>query len=295
MKRRLLWGTLSVVALLLMPEMASAARPATDQEIAEFRTSAKAVENAPCAVALRATSSDICPAPRADYEPTITEARVSTIDETWATAHLAPVPKSTKSATAIFRREAQQSLTNGVPESLYHWYMITWGTGCEPAERAFGANHGVGVYLVPDLVLAMGCTVQVPTKVRCLDKFRTSLLALVEPRQCAVAGPSGSPFAGWMNIRDLRWHRWGATRKAWALGVIRQVPQRLMRGRFSTPTSQPGIGAAVPLAPLSVRLVASGRVSCGTSYFYSKLRVVSPFGRFAVALPTCPDQFFSPR
>ena len=173
--------------------------------------------------------------------------------------------------------------------------MGTSGNGCELAERSFGSSHGTQIRLMPDLVAAMGCTPLIPTKVRCLDKFRTSLLALEKPRQCAVTGPKNSPFHGWMNIRELRWHRWGDENRAWARGVIRGVPARLKRGRLSAPATIPGVSATAPRWPPAVRLVASGRVSCGTSYFYARLHVVSQFGRFAVRVPTCPDQFFAPR
>jgi hypothetical protein len=171
--------------------------------------------------------------------------------------------------------------------------MLTSGNGCELAERSFGASHGTQIRLMPDLVVAMGCTPLIPTKVRCLDKLRTSLLALERPQQCAVAAPRGFPFHGWMNIRELRWHRWGNKDRAWALGVIRGVPARLRRGRSSSPKTIPGV--RTPGRPPPVRLVASGRVSCGTSYFYSRLHVAGKFGRFAVTLPTCPDQFFATR
>ena len=148
--------------------------------------------------------------------------------------------------------------------------------------------------MIPDLALALGCTPMIPTKVRCLDEFRTSLLALGEPRNCAVAGPKGSAFPGWMNIRELRWHQWGDEQGAWALGVVKGPPKNLGHRARSGRTSAETISQAVPLPPISVRLFASERVSCGTSYFYAKLRVISPFGRFEVVLPTCPDQFFAP-
>ena len=249
-----------------------------------------------CAVLLRASASDSCQwAPRPDYEPVVTEARISTLDETWATAFLSPAPRTTEAATVVFREEFQQAINNGIPETRGVWHMLTSGNGCELAERSFGGSHGTQIRLMPDLVVAMGCTPLIPTKVRCLDKLRTSLLALEKPRQCAVAAPESSPFHGWMNIRELRWHRWGNEDRAWALGVIREIPARLKRGRFSTPATIPGVPATAPRWPPPVRLVASGRVSCGTSYFYSRVHVVSRFGHFGVTLPTCPDEFFAPR
>lgn len=277
-RRVLIYGTLSAVVLLSVPAAASATRPATEQEVAEFRTAARKVEEiTTCGVVVRgAVSSASCQwVPRADYEPVITEARVSTLEETWATAFLAPAPRTTEDATAVFREEGGT------------WYMLTSGNGCEPAENVPG--------LMPDLVVAIGCTPQIPTKVRCLDKFRTSLLALEKPRQCAVAAPQSSPFHGWMNIRELRWHEWGNEDRAWALGVIRGIPPRLRRARLSAPVTIPGVSATAPEWPPPVRLVTTGRVSCGTAYFYSSLQVVSQFGRFAMTLPTCPDQFFVPR
>ena len=249
-----------------------------------------------CAEALRAAASSACQwVPRADYEPVITEARVSTLDETWATTFLAPAPRTTEVATVVFKEELQQAINNGIPETRGVWHMLTSGSGCELTERSFGASHGTQIRLMPDLVVAMGCTPLIPTKVRCLDKLRTSVLALEKPRQCAVAARKSSPSHGWMNIRELRWHRWGNEDRAWALGVIRGIPARLKRGRFSAPSTIPGVSATAPRWPPPVRLVASGRVSCGTSYFYSRLHVVSQFGRFTVALPTCPDKFFAPR
>jgi hypothetical protein len=286
----------AVVALLLLPETASATRPATDQEIGAFKTAAREVEDiTTCAVPLRATVSTSCSwVPRADYEPAITNALVSTLDETWATAYLDPAPRTTEAATAIFRRETLQAISDGVPGTRDVWHLMTSGNGCGLSQQVFGASHGTEIRLMPDLALAMGCVPLIPTKVRCLDRPRTSLLALEKPRQCAVAGPRDSPFSGWMNIRELRWHRWGDEGKAWALGVIRELPVGLVGQRSAVSTPGPAVSPAVPLAPISVRLVASERVSCGTSYFYAKLRVASPFGQFEVTLPTCPDQFFAP-
>jgi hypothetical protein len=65
--------------------------------------------------------------------------------------------------------------------------------------------------------------------------------------------------------------------------------------KASSPGVRTGDFSAVALPPISVRLLATGRVACGTAYFYSKLRVSSLFGSFEVTLPTCPDQFFVPR
>ena len=90
-RRVLIYGTLSAVVLLSVPAAASATRPATEQEVAEFRTAARKVEEiTTCGVVVRgAVSSASCQwVPRADYEPVITEARVSTLEETWATAFL---------------------------------------------------------------------------------------------------------------------------------------------------------------------------------------------------------------
>ena len=299
-RRELLTGALAVVALLAVPAAASATRPATDQEIAEFRAAAREVENITrCGTLVRARASGSCQwVPRPDYEPAITEARVSTLDETWATALLAPAPRTTEAATVVFREEFQQAINNGIPETRGVWHMVISGNGCELAERSFGANHGTQVRLMPDLVVAMGCTPLIPTRVRCLDKFRTSLLALEKPRQCAVAGPADSLFPGWMNIRELRWHRWGDEPKAWGLGVIRELPAQFVertQRKLSAQISGPAIAPAIPLPPISVQLVASERASCGTAYFYSRLRVSSLFGRFEVTLPTCPDTFFTPR
>ncbi|HKB50407.1 MAG TPA: hypothetical protein VKC63_03140 [Solirubrobacterales bacterium] len=296
--RVLIYGSIIAVAFLSAPGTASATRPATEQEIAEFRTAARTVENIThCAVLVRASASDSCQwVPRPDYEPVITEARISTLDETWATAFLSPAPRTTEAATVVFRQELQQAFNNGIPETRGVWHMLTSGNGCELlAERSFGESHGTQIRLMPDLVAAMGCTPLIPTKVRCLDELRTSFLALERPHQCAVAAPKGFPFHGWMNNRELRWHRWGNEDRAWALGVTRGVPARLRRGRFSSTKTIRGVSTTTPEWPPPVRLVASGRVSCGTSYFYSRLHVISNFGRFAVTLPTCPDQFFAPR
>ena len=295
MRRGFLAGVIAIAAVapLVVPGVASAIRPATDQEIAEFKAAARVVENATCAVALRAAASSLCPPAREGYEPLVTEARVSTLDETWATARLAPAPHSTEAATAVFRKEPRQAVVNGIPEARGLWLVAASGNSCELGQN-MGVSHGTVISLMPDLVLARGCTPVIPTKVRCLDKFRTSLLALEEPRQCAVAGPEDSLFPGWMNIRELRWQQWGGEEKAWALGVIRELPAPLPQRELLAPTRGETISSGVPLAPISVRLIASERVSCGTAYFYSMLRVVSPFGRFTVTLPTCPDQFFAP-
>src|SRR5262249_18553712 len=138
----------------------------------------------------------------------------------------------------------------------------------------------------------------IPTKVRCLDRYHNWLLSLEEPLQCLVATPADSPFPGWMNIRELRWHRWGAAEGAWARGVVKDLPPRLLRATersLSAPMSGPAISRAIALPPITVEMRASEMVSCGTAYFYSRLRVSSPLGRFGVPLPTCPDQFFAPR
>lgn len=293
--RFLIAAAVALVSLTL-PSIAEATRSATDQEITQFRTSVKEIENVTtCAHLLRATTSDGCSwVPRPDYEPTISNALVSTMDETWATAYVAPAPRTTESETVVFRKEQQQVITDGVPETHDVWRMNIAGNGCELGERTFGVSGGTAIHLPPDLALAMGCTPVVAVKVRCLDRTRTFLLALEEPRQCAVAGPESSPFPGWMNIRELHWHQWGDEKKAWALGVIRELPAGLIHKRNSTPVAGPSVGSSVPLAPISVRLVAFGRVSCGTADFYSGLRVTSPFGHFELALPTCPDQFFAP-
>jgi hypothetical protein len=281
--------------LLVLPAMAGAVRSASDQEISEFKAAARVVENARCMSALlRAGASSSCLPPRENYEPLITEARVSTIDETWATAYVAPAPHSSEAATAVFRKETQQAIVNGVPEARGVWLMVVSGDGCDLGQE-LGMSHGTVISLMPDLVLARGCTPVIPTKVRCLDKFRTSLLALEKPMNCAVAGPENSLFPDWMNIRELRWHRWGNEEKAWGLGVIRELPGQLAQKMLSASTSGSAISPAVPLAPIRVRLVTSEKVSCGTADFYSRLRVISPFGQFEVTLPTCPDQFFAPR
>jgi hypothetical protein len=175
--------------------------------------------------------------------------------------------------------------------------MATSGNGCGPAEQSFGGSHGTDIYLVPDLAQALGCVPTIPTKVRCLDAFRTSMLALGMPRQCAISPPKRSPFGafgGWMNIRELRWHGWGDERRAWAKGVIVGVPARLRHNQLPIRQSSLRTDNGTRSWPPAVRIVASGRVSCGTSYFYSKLHVISQFGRFAVTLPTCPDQFYAP-
>jgi hypothetical protein len=109
-----------------------------------------------------------------------------------------------------------------------------------------------------------------------------------------VSAPPGSGLAGWMNIRELKWHDWGNEGSAWALGILRQVPPRLLRRNHAAAQASPAVGVAAPLAPVSVRLVASELVSCGTSFFYSRLRVISPIVRFSIALPTCPDVFYAP-
>ena len=273
--------------------MASAIRPATDQEILEFKTVARVVENSRCVSLQTALESSSCPLSRSDYDPAITEARVSTLDETWATAQITPAPHSTEGATAVFRKDAQQGVVDRVSGARSLWLMVESGNDCELGQN-LGMNHGTVIRLMPDLVQARGCTPTIPSKVRCLDKFRTWLLALEKPRNCAVAGPEDSLFPGWMNIRDLRWHRWGDERKVWALGVIRELPARFTQRDTSAATSGPAISSGVPLPPITVRLMAAGKVSCGTAYFYSRLRVSSVFGRFEVALPTCPDQFFVP-
>jgi hypothetical protein len=98
-RRVLISGSILAVGLLSTPGIAKATRPATEREISEFRDAARKVEDiTTCAVAVSrsgAGSSDSCQwVPRPDYEPVITEARVSTIDETWATAYLAPAPRT---------------------------------------------------------------------------------------------------------------------------------------------------------------------------------------------------------
>jgi len=284
---------LFAIVLLGAPDAASATRPATEQEIGEFRRSAQEIENiTTCGQPLGSAVASSCQwTPRTDYEPFISEARVSTVDETWATAYLAPAPRTVEAATVIFRREVRPEGTVDV------WRLAVIGNGCGLAERSFGGSPGAEIHLAPDLALALGCTPVIATKVRCLDKLRTSLLALGRPRQCAVSPPERAllrAFGGWMNIRELRWHAWGDEDRAWAEGVIAGVPARLRKDRPSAkPSSRKNAHAKVAWPP-AVRVVASGRVSCGTSYFYSRLRVVSPFGRFTVKLSTCPDQFFAP-
>jgi len=279
-------GAIFTVVLLALPGVAGATRPASEQEISDFKAAARVVEAiTECAHPLLATASGNCEwVPREGYEPLVSDARVSTLDASWATAYLTPAPRTTEAETVIFRKEVGSGI----------WRMGVGGNGCELTQRSFGANHGTEIRLAPDLASAMGCTPQIPTKVRCVDKFRTWLLALEMPQQCAVAGPADS-LIGWMNIRELHWRQWGDDQGASALGVLKGVPSRLLRKRLSTHGSQPGISDAVPLPPFTVRLMGSERVSCGTSYFYARLRVVSAFGRFGVTLPTCPDQFFAPR
>jgi hypothetical protein len=277
------------LALLGMPATAGAIRPATEKEIAEFRSALTVVERADCGVALAAGAngggSGCKTAPRPDYEPLISEARVSTIDESWATAYVDPLPKSEEAGTAIFRAEGGR------------WYAGKFGNGCTLGQE-LGMEHRTVTTLMPDLVTAMGCTPMLTTRVRCLDVLRTSLLALEEPAQCAVSPPAGTPLAGWMNIRELRWRHWGDEGSAWALGVLKGIPGRLLRGGRRQPgRAESGVASLSPAKPVDlqkVRLVASGRVSCETSYFYSRLRVVSAFGRFTLSLPTCPDVFFGP-
>ncbi len=297
MRRVVIYGSIFAATLLSAPGTAVAIRPATEQEVAQFRTAAREAEDTTTCSELERgpASSYSCKwVPRTDYEPLITEARVSTLDETWATAFLAPAPRTTEAATAVFREEFQQVNNGGIPEARGVWHMFTSGSGCELAERAFGESGGTEIHLIPDLAVAMGCTPLIPTKVRCLDNFRTSLLALDKPLQCAVNPPKGSPFHGWMNIRGLHWHEWGNEDRAWALGVIRGIPPRLRRSRPSSSKTIRGRPTTTLGSPPPVRLVVSGRVSCGTSYFYSRLGVVSQFGHFEVTLPTCPDQFFVP-
>ena len=124
MRRGLLACGVAVVGLLALPAAAAATRPATEQEISEFRAAAKAAENATCAVAEALTSSS-CPPPRPDYEPLITEARVSTIEETWATAYIMPAPRLTEGATALFRKETPVEGDRSV------WHITATGSGCE--------------------------------------------------------------------------------------------------------------------------------------------------------------------
>ncbi len=281
--------------LLALPTAAHATRAATEQEMAAFRNAlvSNEKEEIGCAVALRggAAASSLGPCVengRPDYAPQVSEGRVSTLDETWATAYVTPVPHlGDSAATMVFRKLAEAVINEGVPETRIVWRIAGAGEGCD-----LGANWSPR--LMPDLVASMGCTPVIPTKVRCLDKFRRSLLALDEPRQCAVSGPPGSSFAGWMNIRELRWRNWGDDGPARAIGVLRQVPPRLLRDGLATRRTSPSLASAEPLAPISVRLVASGLTSCGTAFYYSTLRVKSAFGRFAISLPTCPDVFFAP-
>lgn len=292
---------ISVVGLVLLalPVKALAVRAASDAEVTEFRTAAREFEDiTKCERAVSAQASDSCDwVPRPGYEPVISSARVSTLDESWATAFFEPMPRSPEAGTVVFRRYTEEAFTNGVRETRGIWRLLSIGTDCRPAELEFGMENGSAIHLMPDLAEAMGCPPIVPTKVRCLDKFRSSLLALERPRQCAVAGPADSLFAGWMNNRELTWRDWGDGEGATGLGVVRQVPRALMRRArrpLTTPAPVPAISPAVPLPPFSVRMEASEQVSCGTSYFYSHLHVSSAFGSFAVDLPTCPDLFFAP-
>jgi hypothetical protein len=277
-----------VAALLALPAVAAAVRPATEQEVAEFTKAAEKFEHMEIACATpdaaRATASDesCIPPPRPDYRPVVTEARVSTLDESQALAFVAPVPRTApESATVIFHRDATG------------WLVGAHGNDCSLGERVDRYEHGTGSGLVRDLVESMGCTPRIPTKVRCLDNIRTSLLALEEPRQCAVSGPRDSPFPGWMNIREVRWRNWGSPQRAVGKGVIYQLPAGLLNAS-DTNGAGPGLSRASVAGHPAVRLIATGLVDCGTSYFYSHLRVVSPFTRFSLTLPTCPDVFFGP-
>lgn len=275
-------------ALLVFPAAAAAARPATEQEVAELTQAAERYEHMEIAcatpVAAKAIASDesCVPPPRSDYKPVITDARISTLDESWALAFVSPVPRAApESATVIFFRESSG------------WLVGAHGNDCTLGERVGRSDHGTEMGLARDLIESMGCTPRVPTKIRCLDIRRTSLLALEEPRQCAVSGPPDSPFPGWMNIREVRWRSWGNEQRAVGLGVIRQLPAGLLRppgAAGAGPELSPASVAGIP----TVRLIASGMVDCGSSYFYSRLRVVSPFTRFNLMLPTCPDVFFGP-
>lgn len=278
-----------VATLFAFPAGAAAVRPATEQEVAEFTQAAERYEHmeigcgTPVRLKARASDESCVPPPRPGYKPVLTEARVSTLDESWALAFVSPVPRTTpESATVIFHRDWSG------------WLVGAHGNDCSLGERFGGYEHGVEVRLARDLVESMGCTPRIPTKIRCLDVRRASLLALPEPRQCAVSAPQSSPFAGWMNIREVRWRNWGSNRKAIGLGVIRQLPAGLLRPPDGSSGTGPALSRASVAGAPTVRLIAGGMVDCGTSYFYTRLRVVSPFARFSLTLPACPDVFFGP-
>jgi hypothetical protein len=84
--------------------MANATRPATEQEITEFRTAAQLAEHGRCLTLELAAASGSCLPSRSDYEPVVTEERVSTMDETWATAYVAPALHLAEAATVVLRK-----------------------------------------------------------------------------------------------------------------------------------------------------------------------------------------------
>lgn len=279
----------ALAVVLVLPAPAAAVRPATEQELAEFTQAAERLEHMeiacarPLAGKARASDESCVPPPRADYRPVVSEARVSTFDENWALAFVSPVPRAApESATVIFFRDWSG------------WLVGAHGNDCSLSQQIGRYEHGVELGLVRDLVESMGCTPRIPTKIRCLDIRRASLLALAEPRQCAVSAPRDSPFPGWMNIREVRWRNWGSPQKAVGLGVIRELPSGLIGHPGVSEVPGPGLSRASVAGHPTVRLIATGMVDCGTSYFYSHLRVLSPFTRFSLTLPTCPDVFFGP-
>jgi hypothetical protein len=72
---------------------------------------------------------------------------------------------------------------------------------------------------------------------------------------------------GWMNIRELRWRRWGNEDRAWALGVIRRVPARLRRDTY--PLRKRSRGSPRRLLGGPVGSSCGGwKGLLGTSYFY---------------------------
>jgi hypothetical protein len=268
-----------ITALCAAPGVARAVRPATDQEIAEFKAVTQEAERSGCI-------GEPCVPTRVGYEPIIAEARVSTINEDWATAHIAPLPHLYEEATVVFLRHWEPVVFEGVTVGARGiWSMVASGNDCGVGQNV----HQGRARLMPDLEAAMGCVPVYPSRVRCLAKSSPLLFALEKPQNCGVAGPEDSPFPGWMNVRELKWHGWG-TGSAWGLGVLRELPAGLLRR--TSPTSSPAVASAVPLTPITVRLVASEMVSCVTAYYYSRLRVTSPFGHFELSLRTCPDEFY---
>jgi hypothetical protein len=167
MGRRVLVSLAVGAALLALPSAAAATRAATEEEMAAFHDALlkSETEEVACVVLVTggAAPSSLGPCEekgRPDYAPTVSDGRVSTLDETWATAYVHPVPHFGESAaTMVFRKIAESVFNGGVPETRIVWRPLGSGDGCD-------LGRGWSPALMPDLVLSMGCRPAIPTKVR---------------------------------------------------------------------------------------------------------------------------------